>query len=228
MRDPEQTASPAAPGGKDERRLEDWLRRFRWALASMPLSDRDDIVEETRAHVRERLHEGARLSDVLDALGPPDAYARGFIDEMDLSGALASQRPKAMFGAVLRRAHRSAVAAFAFLVLAARPVARLFVDDAAVVDAAVSFIIVLGAAQPLMAIDFTLSGALRGAGDTRFPLAVALLAFYVFRLGAAWLVTTALHLSLDWLWLALIGDYLVRATLKMYRFRSGVWKLARV
>jgi putative MATE family efflux protein len=116
----------------------------------------------------------------------------------------------------------------AFLLLAARPVARLFVDDPAVVDATVSFILVLGAAQPLMAIDFTLSGALRGAGDTRFPLAVALLAFYVFRLGAAWLVTFGLGLSLDWLWLALIGDYIVRAALKGYRFRSGVWKLVRV
>jgi putative MATE family efflux protein len=114
------------------------------------------------------------------------------------------------------------------LAACARPVARLFVDDAAVLDAAVPFIVVLAAAQPLMAVDFILGGALRGAGDTRFPLVVALVAFYVCRLGTAWVVTDWLRLDLLWLWLALIGDYLLRAALKSHRFRSGVWKTTRV
>jgi Na+-driven multidrug efflux pump len=114
------------------------------------------------------------------------------------------------------------------LAACARPVARLFVDDPAVLDAAVPFIVVLAAAQPLMAVDFVLGGALRGAGDTRFPLVVALLAFYVCRLGTAWIVTDWLRLDLVWLWLTLIGDYLVRAVLKSHRFRSDIWKSARV
>jgi putative MATE family efflux protein len=112
--------------------------------------------------------------------------------------------------------------------VAARPIARLFVDDADVIADAVSFIRVLAVAQPLMAIDFTLGGALRGAGDTRFPLLTVLLGFYLCRLGTAWIVTFGLGLGVVWLWLALIGDYLTRSALKAYRFRSGVWKLIRV
>ena len=108
--------------------------------------------------------------------------------------------------------------------VAARPIARLFVDDDAVVTDAVSFIRVLAACQPLMATDFTLGGALRGAGDTRFPLAAVFLGFYVCRLGFAGLVTFGLGLSVLWLWLALVGDYLVRSVLKGWRFRSGTWK----
>ena len=110
----------------------------------------------------------------------------------------------------------------------ARPIARLFVDDPEVVADTVSFIRVLAAAQPLMAIDFTLGGALRGAGDTRFPLWTVLLGFYVCRLGVASLVTFVLHLGLVWLWLALIGDYVARSALKAVRFRSGTWKTVRI
>jgi Na+-driven multidrug efflux pump len=111
---------------------------------------------------------------------------------------------------------------------AARPIARVFVDDPLVIADAVDFIRVLAVAQPLMAVDYTLGGALRGAGDTRFPLWTVLLGFYVCRLGFAWIATTVLHLGVVWVWAALLGDYAARAVLKSWRFRSGVWKHARV
>jgi Na+-driven multidrug efflux pump len=119
---------------------------------------------------------------------------------------------------------------FAGLVIfvAARPIARLFVDDAEVIADAVSFIRVLAAAQPLMAIDFTLGGALRGAGDTRFPLFTVLVGFYVCRLGFAYVVTFSLGLGVVWLWLALVGDYAARSALKGQRFGSGAWKTIRL
>ena len=44
------------------------------------------------------------------------------------------------------------------------------IGDPEVVRLTVAFIYLLGAAQPLMAVEFALGGALRGAGDTRFPL----------------------------------------------------------
>ncbi len=111
---------------------------------------------------------------------------------------------------------------------AARPIARLFVDDPQVVADAVSFIRVLAAAQPLMAVDFTLTGALRGAGDTRFPLLAVLLGFYGCRLGFAYAVTAWLEWGVFWLWIALLGDYLTRSILKAYRFQSGRWKHIQV
>ncbi len=79
-----------------------------------------------------------------------------------------------------------------------------------------------------MAADSTLGGALRGAGDTRFPLLTVVVGFYVARLGFAWLASHVLQLSLAWVWGALVGDYLLRAVLKAWRFRSGAWKRARV
>ncbi len=108
--------------------------------------------------------------------------------------------------------------------LAARPIAALFVDDPAVVTDAVSFIRTLAAAQPLMGMDFTLGGALRGAGDTRFPLVAVFVGFYGCRLAFAYVAAITLHLSLPWVWFALVGDYAARAGLKGWRFYSGRWK----
>lgn len=108
--------------------------------------------------------------------------------------------------------------------VAARPIAALFVDDPAVVRDAVSFIRTLAAAQPLMAVDFTIGGALRGAGDTRFPLVAVCVGFYGCRLLCAYLAAMVLHLSLEWVWFALMGDYIARCALKGWRFQSGSWK----
>ncbi len=114
------------------------------------------------------------------------------------------------------------------LYLAAEPIARLFVADQAVVVDAVSFIHALALSQPLMAIDFTLGGALRGAGDTKFPLVSVFVAFYGCRLGWAYVVTYIVHGTLPWLWAAIFGDYIARAALKAWRLNSGRWKQIRV
>lgn len=114
------------------------------------------------------------------------------------------------------------------LYLAAEPIAKIFVDDPAVVADSVSFIHALALSQPLMAIDFTLGGALRGAGDTKFPLISVLVAFYGCRLGWAYVVTYVAHASLPWLWAAIFGDYITRSLLKAWRLKSGGWKHIRV
>lgn len=106
----------------------------------------------------------------------------------------------------------------------ARGIATLFIDEPAVIDEAVRFIRILAVAQPLMAADFTLGGALRGAGDTRFPLWTVILGFYGARLGWAWLAANVFGFGVTWVWSALLGDYVLRATLKGWRFRSDAWK----
>lgn len=119
-------------------------------------------------------------------------------------------------------------AAGLLIFIEARTIAQLFIQDEAVLGPAVSFIQILAAAQPLMAIDFTLSGALRGAGDTRFPLYVVLIGFYLCRLGFAYVATFVIRTSDFWLWFALMPDYVARAALKSWRFQSGRWKSIRV
>jgi uncharacterized membrane protein len=95
--------------------VEAWLRKLGWALSRMPSPEREGIVDETRAHMYERLARGLTPVQAVDGFGSPDAYARKFMDEMDLSGALGSQRGGDLLGAIARRVHRSLIALVAFV-----------------------------------------------------------------------------------------------------------------
>lgn len=143
-------------------------------------------------------------------------------------GAGAPERAERAGYAASRLAIRLMSAAGLLLFALAVPIARLFVDDATVVEDTRWFIYALAVCQPFMAIDYTLGGALRGAGDTRFPLATLFVGLYGCRLVVAWLVTHVLHLTTPWLWVAMVGDYLARASLKTWRFRSRAWQRVRV
>lgn len=127
------------------------------------------------------------------------------------------------------RAMRLAITAMlifaAVIVTAAEPLAHFLIDDPEVIRLTVAFIYVLGSVQALMAIEYSLGGALRGAGDTRFPFLTVVTGLFGVRLtlaaGFAWL-----GLPPEWIFAALIGDYVVKATMLTLRFRSGRWKTA--
>jgi putative MATE family efflux protein len=125
------------------------------------------------------------------------------------------------------RAMRYAVLSMSVLsvviVVLAHPIARLMIDDPEVVRLTVVFIYLLGAVQPLMAIDFALSGALRGAGDTRFPLLTTFCSLVGGRLLLA-LVFSRAGLRVEWVYGALIADYIIKVVLLVGRFRSLRWQ----
>ncbi|RIL08118.1 MAG: hypothetical protein DCC71_00540 [Proteobacteria bacterium] len=125
------------------------------------------------------------------------------------------------------RALRGALAAQAAfglaIVLAAEPLARFMIDDPEVVRLTVVFIYILGSVQPLMAIEYAMGGALRGAGDTRFPLFAVACGLLGARVTLAALFAWR-GLSVEWIFAALIGDYVVKAILLTYRYRTGRWK----
>ena len=77
--------------------------------------------------------------------------------------------------------------------------------------------------MPLMAVEFAIGGALRGAGDTRFPLITTILGLLVMRCGLA-AMAVYLGLSVIWVYAALTGDYVLKAFLLIWRFRQGRWK----
>jgi Na+-driven multidrug efflux pump len=79
--------------------------------------------------------------------------------------------------------------------------------------------------MPLLAVDFAIGGALRGAGDTRFPLVATFLGLIGVRCGLA-AVATFMGLPVFWVYAALVGDYLLKAGLLVWRFHGGRWRTA--
>ncbi len=113
----------------------------------------------------------------------------------------------------------------ALIIAAAEPLTRFLINDDEVVRLAVVFIWVLGSVQALMGIEFALGGALRGAGDTRFPLAIVFAGFFLGRIPTA-LLFLWLGWSVEWIYGALLLDYAIKATGLVLRFRGGRWASA--
>lgn len=116
----------------------------------------------------------------------------------------------------------------ALLVVFARPIALVFTDDPEVVALTVEILWILGAAHPFMAIEFAIGGALRGAGDTFFPMVTVFSGLLVVRLGLAAGLATFFDAPIEWVWSVLIVDYVLKAGMLIARFRGGSWKRRRV
>ncbi|MCA9630954.1 MAG: MATE family efflux transporter [Myxococcales bacterium] len=102
------------------------------------------------------------------------------------------------------------------------PLARGFTADTAILEDLVPFLLTLAMAQPFMGVHFTLSGALRGAGDTMTPFLGAALGNWLLRVPLAYYFATR-GSSVVWVWSALVGDHIARSVWSVWAFRSGRW-----
>jgi putative MATE family efflux protein len=72
------------------------------------------------------------------------------------------------------------------------------------------------------------TGALRGAGDTRWPLAFTFIGFLGVRLPAAYLLSQVWGWGVQGAWYAMVADLMLRCALVSYRFAHGGWKRVEV
>ena len=98
-------------------------------------------------------------------------------------------------------------------------------DVAAIVP---SLLQIVSVAMLPLAIMQVLTGALRGAGDTRWPLAFTFIGFVGVRIPAAYFLAHTLGWGVEGAWYAMVADVLVRTGLIMYRFNHGGWKRIEV
>jgi MATE family multidrug resistance protein len=87
---------------------------------------------------------------------------------------------------------------------------------------------VVGLAQPVLAAVMVFPGALRGAGDTRFPMAINGTCIWLVRLPLAYVLALTLGWGLVGAWSAMAFDFALRGGLNFLRFRSGRWKTVEV
>jgi putative MATE family efflux protein len=103
----------------------------------------------------------------------------------------------------------------------ARELSGFMVDDPDVIAASVPFMWVLSLVMPLMAVEVALAGALRGAGDTRTPLAATFTGLSTRLLGG--LVVVMLDGPLNLLFAMLFADYLAKVVILVVKFRTKSW-----
>ena len=96
--------------------VEAFLRRFRRGLAFLPTDIRDDLVDEVRSHIEERLAQGK--VDLTKSFGSPEAYASRFAAEQALSAAASQGSPFQLVTVLLAKVRPAAFVVFLVLPLA--------------------------------------------------------------------------------------------------------------
>jgi len=108
-------------------------------------------------------------------------------------------------------------------ILFSHPLAMLYTNDLAVAGMAGTVLKIMAFAQPGQSTQLSLAGALRGAGDTRYPLYASVAGVWVFRVLVATLFVEVFHWGLNGAWFAILLDQYARAGVVYARYRSGLW-----
>ncbi len=111
---------------------------------------------------------------------------------------------------------------------AGRPIASLYTNLPEVAIMSAMCLRLVAVAQPFMITNFTLGGALRGAGDTRFTLVATAIGVWCVRLLLAYLLVVRAGMGLIGAWIGMTADMCIRAALVAWRFSTGKWKRAKV
>ena len=87
---------------------------------------------------------------------------------------------------------------------------------------------IIAVVQPFQSSQLILAGALRGAGDTVWPLVSAFIGVIGVRLILAYILVTTLGFGLSGAWIAVFVDQFIRWVLIYLRYGTGKWKYIKL
>ena len=116
----------------------------------------------------------------------------------------------------------------AAVILLRSEIVAIFSHDEAVVPLATNVMILVAVFQPFQMSAVTITGCLRGSGDTKYVARVMLLCVTLIRPVLCALAIYVLHLGLYGAWFAMLVDIIVRLILVYLRFSGGKWAAIRL
>ncbi len=108
--------------------------------------------------------------------------------------------------------------------LLARMLMQLFTDDSHVIAVGVQALVVLAISEPFLTGAMSLSGSLRGAGDTYMPLYISLICTSVLTPLAAYVLAISLGLDTLGVWIGFDLAIAAQFALLAWKFADGYWK----
>jgi MATE family multidrug resistance protein len=109
-----------------------------------------------------------------------------------------------------------------------RPLLRIFTDDPEVLTMGLPLVWLCAVFQIFECAAIVSEGALRGAGDTRWPFLVQTALNWAFFLPLAYLLVVVLGHGLVGAWFAELTYIVLFAAAVLWRFRSGAWQHIRI
>ncbi|MCH7813502.1 MAG: MATE family efflux transporter, partial [Planctomycetes bacterium] len=116
-----------------------------------------------------------------------------------------------------------AVVVGAFFFFGAAGLFHLMHNDPLVHQAGIGPFKIVALFQPLLAISIVYTGALRGAGDSRYPLLITIATLSIVRLPLGYLLGITFGWALLGVWVAMCCDFVLRGILAAIRFAGGKW-----
>ncbi len=107
-------------------------------------------------------------------------------------------------------------------------IVSLYSTDPEIIRNATGALKIIALVQPFQVSQLILAGALRGAGDTFWPLIATFIGALPFRLIIAYVLVNNFGMGLTGAWAAVLVDQLVRWFFVMMRFRTGKWKYIKI
>ena len=101
---------------------------------------------------------------------------------------------------------------------------QAFSEVPQIVQIGIIYLWAMALAEPFMCLAIIAGGALRGAGDTRPALYHTLIAQWLVRLPAGYLLAFHLGYDIDGLWAALVVFSALQGYLTTMKFKKGEWQ----
>jgi len=114
-----------------------------------------------------------------------------------------------------------------FMVFIPEKIVWLFTDDTQTIKEASLYLRIVGLSQIPLAFNFVLSGALRGAGDTKRTLKISLVSLWFVRIIPAFLLSWYFE-NIMFVYFAMITDTFVKAVWLWKTFDKGEWMKIKV
>jgi Na+-driven multidrug efflux pump len=104
----------------------------------------------------------------------------------------------------------------------------IFTEDTNVIAVGIIYLYMMSAAEPFMCASITSGAALRGAGDTIPALVYTIIAQWIIRLPAAYILAFTLGFDINGIWIALVIFSALQGALTVRKFAQGHWKTRRI
>ncbi len=106
----------------------------------------------------------------------------------------------------------------------AEPLTRLFIADPEVVRWGSLCVKIAALEQPTIALTYVFAGALRGSGDTTWPMYITAIGVWGIRIPAAYIALKVFRCGITAAWYITAADFFLRSIVLWLRFRTGKWK----
>jgi len=114
-----------------------------------------------------------------------------------------------------------------FMIFMPEKIVWFFTNDTQTIKEASLYLRIVGISQIPLAFNFVLSGALRGAGDSKWTMKINLMSLWFIRIIPAFLLSWYFH-NIIFVYIAMISDTFVKAFWLWKRFNSNHWQKIKV